>query len=60
MVNSIVDIIRNTKKCDKCNVDYSLSNFNKHYEKCEGIINYWTKKKLGLIKVDNEIWLLLK
>jgi len=55
MVNSIVDIIRNTKKCDKWNVDDSLSNFNKHYEKCEGVINYWTKKKLGLLKVDNEV-----
>lgn len=45
---------RNTKTCNKCNNDYSLSCFNRHYEKCNGEINYWKKVKLGSIVVDNE------
>lgn len=31
-------IARSKKKCDKCGREISLSNFNKHYEVCEGKI----------------------
>ena len=30
-------MIRNRKHCDKCNKDFSLSNYNKHYASCSGV-----------------------
>jgi hypothetical protein len=42
-------IKRNKRVCDKCNKEISYSNFKRHYEKCNNIIN-------RLIKVDSN-WL---
>lgn len=45
---------RNTKTCNKCNHNYSLSVFDRHHEKCNGEINYWKKLSSGVAKIDNE------
>lgn len=39
-------MIRNKRECDKCNKEFSLSNFKKHYEKCNG------NKKINLSELD--------
>ena len=44
---------RKTKTCDKCNLNYSLSCFSRHYKKCDSSINYWKKINLGISIVDN-------
>lgn len=41
--------------CTKCNAEYSVCVFDKHFNSCNGELNYWTKKSKGLLVVDNEI-----
>ena len=41
-----------TKLCEKCNHEYTLCNFNTHYQKCNGKINYWKRKVLGIVNAD--------
>jgi hypothetical protein len=50
-----VKLKRNYKKCDKCYHEYSLSCFNRHYKRCNGEANYWKKRTLGELTVDNNI-----
>jgi hypothetical protein len=48
-------MMRKTKPCEKCNQNISLSNIKKHIEKCKGEINYWSKKRKGLIATDDDV-----
>lgn len=36
------------KLCEKCNYEYTVCNFEKHFPKCNGTINYWKRKQLGV------------
>jgi hypothetical protein len=42
-------------ECEKCSLKISKSNYKKHINKCNGELNYWSKRKLNLIFVDNGI-----
>jgi hypothetical protein len=45
-------IIRNKRKCDKCYQEISLSNYKKHYNKCNGIAKNDKKMKMSWLQ-DN-------
>jgi hypothetical protein len=46
-------MIRTFIECEKCKQNVSKSNFNRHIKKCNGILDYWAKKKLGILEIDN-------
>lgn len=46
---------RKYTRCQKCNTDISISNYNRHSKKCQGEKSYWSKKWRGEIKVDNNV-----
>lgn len=45
---------RNKKRCNKCHVEISLSNYSKHLDKCNGIIK--DKIDISLYKNDDETY----
>jgi hypothetical protein len=42
-------------ECEKCSLKISRSNYKKHINKCNGELNYWSKRRLNLIIIDNGI-----
>jgi len=48
-------MIRTYKECDKCKQNISKSNFNKHIKRCDGVLDYWAKRKHGLLEIDTNV-----
>ena len=44
----LINIRMRKKLCEKCNYEYAICNFEKHFPKCNGNINYWKRKQLGV------------
>lgn len=40
-------------ECEKCSLKISKSNYKKHFKSCNGEINYWSKRKLNLLVVND-------
>ena len=46
---------REYTECNKCNRQISNSCYNRHYVCCDGNLDYWAKRRLGIINADHNI-----
>jgi hypothetical protein len=46
---------RTYRDCDKCMRPISRSCYDRHYDRCDGSLTYWDKKRLGILQVDNNV-----